>query len=86
MQEGPRASGRRRVLTGHKEGDHHVSNVGIGKRGPVTVSRAHQGGDHVVVVLRRGRRRRGKQIQSADGQVRNRSNGDSRRLHLPFDP
>jgi hypothetical protein len=52
VQKSPRASSRRSVLTSHEEGDHHVRNVRVRKRGSVTVGRAHQSGNHIVIVLR----------------------------------
>jgi len=45
----PGAGGRRRVLTGHEKGNHHVGDLVVGDRGAVLVGRVHKMLHHVVL-------------------------------------
>lgn len=50
-KDDPGGSRRRRVLSSHQEGNHHVSNLLVGNRGAVLVGAGHQVPNHILRVL-----------------------------------
>ena len=53
VEKGPGTSGRTRMLTTHKESNHHVSNLCISERATRTVFLLHKSRNHIMFMLQK---------------------------------